>query len=76
MSILRVGKISGIDIDAPPSSLMDSTMSPNVKRTEREKISTHSLAHNTLRVEGHAGVLGWGLRRLTSNYSHGLAQPK
>ncbi len=26
----------------------------------------HSLAHNTSKVEGHVGALGWGLGRLTS----------
>ncbi len=52
--------------DAPPSSLMDSTTSPKVKITEGEGIGTHSLACNTSGVKRRAGVLGWGLRRLTS----------
>jgi hypothetical protein len=37
---------------APPSSLMDSTMSPKVKTMEGEGIGARSLAHNTLGVEG------------------------
>jgi hypothetical protein len=35
------------------------------------------MACNTLGVKGCAGVLGWGLERMTSiNYSHGPAQTK
>jgi hypothetical protein len=33
---------------------------------EGYKIGVRSLAHSTSKVEGHAGVLGWGLGRLTS----------
>jgi hypothetical protein len=43
-------------IDAPPSSLMDSTVSPKVKIAKGEGVGACSLAHNTLRVEGHVGV--------------------
>ncbi len=56
-----------ITCDAPPSSLIDSTASPTVKIMKGEGVEAHSLAHNTLGVEGHVGVPGWGLRRLTSN---------
>jgi hypothetical protein len=51
---------------APPSSLMDSIASSKVKTSEGEKVGACSLGCNTLGVEGRAGVLGWGLRRLTS----------
>ncbi len=53
--------------EATPSSLMDSTKSPNVKIREREGVGACSLAHNTLGVEGHVGALRWGLGRLISN---------
>jgi len=46
-------------INATPSSLMDSTISPKVKTTEGEGVGAHSLAHCTSGVEGHAGVAGW-----------------
>jgi hypothetical protein len=52
--------------DAPPSSLMDSIASPKMKITKGERVGVCSLVHNTLRVDGHAGVPEWGLRRLTS----------
>jgi hypothetical protein len=53
-------------LDAPPSFLMDSTASPKVKTME-EGVKVHSLVRSTLRVDGHVGALGLGLRRLTSN---------
>jgi hypothetical protein len=44
---------------------------------EGEGIGTCSLARNTLKVEGHARALGWGLRRMTSkSTTHRLAQIK
>jgi hypothetical protein len=46
------------DCDAPPSSLMDSTVSPKVKTTEGEGVGVRSLAHNTLGVKGRAEALG------------------
>jgi hypothetical protein len=52
--------------DAPPSFLMDSTLSPKVKTSEGEGIGVHSLIHNTSGVERRARVPGWGLRKLTS----------
>jgi hypothetical protein len=45
---------------------MDSTTNPKVKTSEGEGVGAHFIAHNTLRLEGHVGVLGWGLGRLTS----------
>jgi hypothetical protein len=38
--------------DVPRSFLMDSIVSPNVKRMEGEGIGVCSLIHSTLRVEG------------------------
>jgi hypothetical protein len=37
-----------------------------VKTSKGQKVGAHSLAHNTLGVEGHAGALGWGLGRVIS----------
>jgi hypothetical protein len=45
---------------------MDPTTNPKMKTTKGEGVWVHSLVHNTLEVEGHAGALGWGLGRLTS----------
>jgi hypothetical protein len=45
---------------------MDSTVSPKMKTMEREKIRVCFLVCNTSREEAHAGVLGWGLERLTN----------
>ncbi len=45
--------------DAPPSSLMDSTMSPKVKTTEGKGVGARSLACNILGVEGRVGAMGW-----------------
>jgi len=45
--------------DAPPNSLMDSTASLKVKTTEGKGVGAHSLARNTLGVEGRVGTLGW-----------------
>jgi len=42
--------------DAPPNSLMDSTVSPNVKITEGKRVGVHFLARNVSRVEGHVGA--------------------
>ncbi len=46
-------------VDAPPSSLMDSTVNPNMKITEGEGVGVCSLACNTSRVKGRAGASGW-----------------
>jgi hypothetical protein len=48
-----------ITSDAPPSFLMDSTVSPKVKTTKKEKVGARSLARNISGVEGHARALGW-----------------
>jgi hypothetical protein len=44
--------------DTPPSSLMDSTVSPKVKTTEG-RVGAHSVALSTLKVEGHVGAPRW-----------------
>jgi hypothetical protein len=53
--------------DTPPSSLMDSTVSPKVKTSEGKGVGVRSLIHSTSKVEGHARASGWGLGRLASN---------
>jgi hypothetical protein len=53
-------------IDAPPSSLMDSIVSPKMKTSKGERVGVRSLACSILGVEGHVETSGWGLRRLTS----------
>jgi len=45
--------------DAPPSSLMDSTLSLKVNTVEGEGIGACSLTCNTLGVEKCAGAPGW-----------------
>jgi len=45
--------------DAPPSSLMDSTMSSKVTIVEGKGARVHSLVHNTFGVERRAGAPGW-----------------
>jgi len=45
--------------DAPPNSLMDSTMSPNVKTLEGKGVGAHSLTRSISGVEGRVGALGW-----------------
>jgi hypothetical protein len=47
---------------------MDSTASPKVKTTEGKGVGACFFACNILGVEGHVGVLGWGLGRLTSKF--------
>jgi hypothetical protein len=44
--------------DAPPSSLMDSTVNPQMKIVEG-RVGARSLARNTSRVKGHVGASGW-----------------
>ncbi len=45
--------------DTPPSSLMDSNVSPKVKTMEGEGVEARSLARSTSGVEGRAKALGW-----------------
>ncbi len=45
-----------IHVDAPPNSLIDSTMNPKVKNNERIKNWVCSLARNILRIKGCAGT--------------------
>jgi hypothetical protein len=66
--MVKFDKIANIVIDAPPSSLMDSTMSLKVKTAEGEGVGARFLACNTSTVERS---VCWSskirLRRLTSN---------
>jgi hypothetical protein len=41
--------------------LKDSNAIPKVKTMEKKVIKVRFLIHNTLRIEGHVGALGWGL---------------
>jgi hypothetical protein len=50
-----------------PKLLYGLITSPKVLTTKGEGVGARSLAHNTSRVEGHDGVVGWGLRRLMNN---------
>jgi hypothetical protein len=62
--------------NAPPSSLMNSTMNPIMKIAERG-IGACSLARNTLRVEGRARTPEWvRTNDKQFNYSHGPTQTK
>jgi len=45
--------------DAPPSFLMDSTMSPKVEIMEGKGVGARSLICNTLKVKGRARASGW-----------------
>jgi hypothetical protein len=45
---------------------MDSIANPKVKTTEGEGVRVRFLSCNTLGVEGHVGIAGWGLGRMTS----------
>jgi hypothetical protein len=45
--------------DAPPSPLMDSTMSPKVKTMEGKGVRARSMVRNTSRVEGRVRALRW-----------------
>ncbi len=56
-------KLNNILFDAPPHSLKDSNASLKVN-TSKEGVGICSLVRNTSRVEGHAKVLRWGLRRM------------
>jgi hypothetical protein len=66
----------GISLDAPPSSLMDSTASPKVKTTKGE-VGVCFVACNTSRVEGRARAPGW-TRKIDNkfNYSNKPVQTK
>jgi len=48
-----------IGFNAPPTSLMDSTLSPKVKTMKGKRVGARSLAHTTSGVEGRVGALGW-----------------
>jgi hypothetical protein len=61
-----VVKIHFVGCEAPSNSWIDSTISPKVKTTEGQGVGAHSLAHSISGVEGHVGVPGWGLGRVTN----------
>jgi hypothetical protein len=44
---------------------MDPTAKPKVK-TMKGGVRTHSLTRSTLKIKGHVGVLGWGLKIVTN----------
>ncbi len=48
-----------IPCDTPPSSLMDSTVSPKVKTTKEKGVGVCFMVHSTSGVEGRAGAPGW-----------------
>jgi hypothetical protein len=52
--------------DAPPNSLINSTMSLKVKTTNGKRVGVHSLVRSTSRVEECDGAPGWGLGRVIS----------
>ncbi len=52
--------------DAPPNSLMDSTVIPKVKIVEGKGVGACSLARSISRLKGCAGVSEMGLGRLAS----------
>jgi len=59
LSKRKTNELLDIHNDAPPSSLMDSTVSPKVNTMEGERVGARSLTHNILGVEGHARVSRW-----------------
>jgi len=65
-------------VDAPLSSLMDSTMSPKVKTTEGEKVEACYLVSNIPRIRGVCWSSKMGTRKIGKqvNYSHEPAQTK
>jgi hypothetical protein len=50
--------------NTPSHSLKESNANLKVKTTEEEGVRVHSLARNTLGVEGRAKAPGWGLGRM------------
>jgi hypothetical protein len=52
--------------DAPPSSLMDSTVNPKVKTTKGKGVRARYLAHSTSWLEGCVRAPRWGVGILTS----------
>jgi hypothetical protein len=66
LKILWNVKTWWVFIDAPPTPLTDSIVSPKGENNRRTKSWAHSLSHNILEVEGRARVPRWGLGRVTS----------
>jgi len=62
----------------PPSSLMDSTMSPKVKTMKGKGLGAHSLACSTSGGRRACWSFEMGTRKIDKqfNYSHKLAQTK
>jgi hypothetical protein len=52
--------------DAPPNSLINSTMSPKVKTTKEKGVGVCFLTHSISGVDGRVKALGWGLRQVIS----------
>jgi hypothetical protein len=52
--------------DAPPHSLKNSNVNLKVKAIGK-KVRVSFLICNTSGVKGHAGALGWGIGRMTSD---------
>jgi hypothetical protein len=51
--------LSNLSMMYPQAPLWTQLQVQKVKTTEREGVGAHSLAHNTSKVEGRAGALGW-----------------
>jgi hypothetical protein len=52
--------------DAPPSSLIGSTMNSRWKQRKDKELGVRSFIRNTSGVEGRVGAPGWGLQRVTN----------
>jgi hypothetical protein len=52
-----------LECDAPPDSLMDSTMNPKVKTVEGEEIGARSLARSILGGRAVCWSSGMGIRK-------------
>jgi hypothetical protein len=59
-------RIINILFDATPHSLKNLDASLIMKTTKEKGVEVPSIACSTLRVKGHAGTLGWGLKQMTS----------
>ncbi len=70
--------ITIIGCDVPPSSLMDSTMSPKVMIMKRGGVGARSLARNILGVEKACWSFGMGTRNIDKqiNYLRGPTKTK
>jgi hypothetical protein len=48
-----------VDNDAPPNSLINLIVSPNVKIVKGKRVGACALVCNISRVKGHVEALGW-----------------